>query len=106
MEFDEKWESDMKVCLEEQRKENYKLISQQPIHPELKNSLRNLVDNWVDSVISTQEQRAALHRWSESLQKVHRTISINTFDILHHHVSNIIVTWTAICSTKKRQAEW
>ncbi len=65
----------MKACFEKQRVEHYKLISQQPVHPEMKNTLRNLVDNWIDSAVSAQAQRASLHRWSDYLQRVRALVS-------------------------------
>ena len=65
----------MKACFEKQRVEHYKVISQQPIHPDMKNTLRNLVDNWIDSAVSAQEHSASLQRWSDYLQRVCALVS-------------------------------
>ena len=69
MEFNE-WETQMKETFENLRLEHYKIISSQPLHPEMKNKMRNLVDNWIDSAILAQEFRAANHRWAHYLQEV------------------------------------
>ncbi len=44
----------MKETFENLRREYYTYSSSQPVHPEMKNKVRNLVDDRVDSATSTE----------------------------------------------------